>query len=160
MDTLVVAIVGLTLALVSLFWQICSWVLEHATRLRIELSVSDIDMPNEGSVDGLYVTAINKGSDTVYVDEVSFGYRGSGSRFVLASYIYERNQLPGEVPARTRATSVYAPTVYAPTSCEGTNVDRSRPIRASVRLATGKIISSKFQVIDAWFPATKRKAAG
>jgi hypothetical protein len=135
--TLVIALLGVGLALGSLAWQICSWRLTYATRVSVELSRGELIL-GERTIDVLSVAAINKSAHAVSVDQVVFGHKHSKKRFIAVSYPYVFNNLPGEVLPRGGAASHYAVESFAQA-----DIDLSLPLVVWLRLATGKTISSK-----------------
>lgn len=139
--TLIIAVVGVALGAASLTWQIYSWVIGNATRVRVEAGMGQIYTDDQVQ-DVVFVRALNRSSHDVNVEEVSLRRPGSQARFILVPDPCGGSQLPGTVPARSKATAHFGLADF-----EAIGFDFSQPVRASVRLATGKIVSSKKQVL-------------
>ncbi len=130
MGTLVVALIGLVLAILSLFWQIVSWLLGFVTRVKVKLAFGVVGGPQPFTA--VVVTAINKSAHPIRVAGV-YVYRqdGSGERYALVPRDWEK--LPGVVQPRDAENGHFD---YDKLREDG--VDFTRPLVASVMLATEK----------------------
>jgi hypothetical protein len=139
--TLVVAILGLVLAIAGLVWQVVSFLMTYITRVRVTLDIALVGGPEP--FNAVEVKAINRSAHPVRVTGAYLYLQDkSGGRLALWPRDW-LDKLPGVVPPRDAASCYFDIARMQ----QDRVVDLGKPLVASVVLATDKEIKSEAKVL-------------